>query len=280
MTRKGKSRWTAWLRRLSQLLVALYILVASVRHSTSAEHLPSVDALCPFGGVETLWTLVRTGRLVQMTHPSNLVLAVGLLLGALLAGATFCGWVCPFGAFHDLLSWISRKVRLPQLTVPRRLDSLLTYGRYVTLIGIPAMTVATASLWFAGYDPYRTIFSLGWIFEFDLQAHWPAYLVALLVVVAGLFIPRFWCRYLCPQGVLLGLVQRFSLFAVGRDEQTCIDCKRCDQVCPYRLPVSSSRTVRGDCIGCLECVEACPVPGTLSVGIGAPRSTRVAEAQE
>jgi polyferredoxin len=83
-----------------------------------------------------------------------LVLGVGLLVGAVLAGASFCGWICPFGALNDLLTWVAKKLHLPQIVVPARLDKVLTYGRYVTLIGIPLITVLTARLWFADYDPF------------------------------------------------------------------------------------------------------------------------------
>jgi polyferredoxin len=177
----------------------------------------------------------------------------------------------------DLLNWLRRVLRLPEIKVPARLDKILTYGRYLTLIGIPLMTVITAKLWFADYDPYRTIYSLNWLFEFNLAEHWPAYLVALVVVAGGLLIPRFWCRYLCPQGVILGLVQRISFLKVWRNQSTCIDCKLCDKACPYRLKVSTADAVRGDCIGCLECVEACPVPDTLTVNLGRPKRAGVEE---
>jgi polyferredoxin len=260
-----------------QLSFAIFILVSSVRHSVSTEHLPSTDAYCPFGAVETLWTFVRTGTFVQKTHPSNLVLGVGLLFGALLAGASFCGWICPFGALNDLLTWMRRKLRLPEVKVPARLDRILTYGRYVTLIAIPVITVLTAKLWFSSYDPYRTIFSLNWLFEFNLVEHWPAYAVALGVIAGGLFIPRFWCRYLCPQGVLLGLIQRISPIAIWRNKEMCIDCKLCDRACPSRLQVSTAKAVRGDCIGCLECVEVCPRPETLTVNLGHPRAAQAGE---
>jgi len=196
------------------------------------------------------------------------VLGIGLLLSALLAGASFCGWICPFGALNDLLTWLRTKLRLPELKVPARLDRILTLGRYVTLIGITYATIETAKLWFSGYDPYRTIFSLGWLFEFNLSENWLAYLIALGVIVGGLFIPRFWCRYLCPQGALLGLLQRISFIKIWRDPALCIDCGRCDRVCPSRLNVATADAVRGDCIGCLECVETCPKDGALTVGVG------------
>jgi polyferredoxin len=264
---KHSRQRTRWIRRLIQAGFAAFILISAVRHNTSAAHLPSTDA---FGAVATLWTFATTGTFVQKTHPSNLVLGVGLLLGALVAGASFCGWICPFGAFFDALSWIRRRLRLPELNVPRRIDRVLTFGRYLTLIAIPLATILTARLWFSDYDPYRTIFGLGWLFEFNLAEHWPAYTIAIAITAGGFFIPRFWCRYLCPQGVLLGLIQRVSPVHIRRDPVTCISCRRCDHVCPSKLSVSTAGAVRGDCIGCLECVEVCPVPDTLEVYVGRP----------
>jgi len=265
-----KTNRTRTIRRLIQLGFAVFILVASVRHSLSAGHLPSTDAFCPFGAVETLWQFASTGTFVQKTHPSNLVVGIGLLLGAVLAGASFCGWICPFGALNDLLTWIRKKLRLPAIQVPGKLDKVLTLGRYLTLFGILYATIVTARLWFADYDPYRTIFSLGWLFEFNLFEHWPAYAISVGVVAGGLLVPRFWCRYLCPQSAILSLLQRISLIKVWRNEGTCIDCRRCDRVCPTRLDVSTASSVKGNCIGCLACVEACPVPDTLTVNLGRP----------
>jgi polyferredoxin len=271
--RKSKKlRPTTLIRRWVQFAFASFILIASLRHSISIEHLPSIDSYCPFGMVETLWQFASTGTFVQKTHPSNLVLGIGLLLSALLAGATFCGWICPFGALHDLLTWVRDKLKLPELNVPDKLDKILTYGRYVVLIGILYQTIVTATLWFADYDPYRTIFSLNWLFEFDLAKHWPAYLIALAIIAGGFFIPRFWCRYLCPQGLLLGLLQRISLIKIWRNPSGCLGCKLCDIACPAKLDIASANVILGDCIGCLECVATCPPKaGSLIVSLGRPR---------
>lgn len=271
-SRRGAS-WsrTRILRRLTQAGFFLFIIISSIRHNVvTTQHLASIDAYCPFGGFETLWRWISSGGLyVQKTHQSNLILMLGLVAGVILAGGAFCGWVCPFGALQDLLNWVRRTLRLPEIPVPARLDRALTYGRYLTLAGILYATVETVKLWFADYDPYRTIFSLGWLFEFNLAEHWPAYVVALTIIVGALVIPRFWCRYLCPLGGAISLLGNLSLLRIRRTETDCAGCAVCNTPCPVKIDVArAAPAVSADCIGCLECVDACPRQGALSVTLG------------
>jgi hypothetical protein len=79
-------------RHVTQLVVGGIIVVAAVRHQVEkATGAASVDALCPFGALETLLTWATTGNFVTKIHPSNLVLGIGLLVGTLLVGNAFCG---------------------------------------------------------------------------------------------------------------------------------------------------------------------------------------------
>ncbi|MFN2186513.1 MAG: 4Fe-4S binding protein [Anaerolineae bacterium] len=262
---------TRLLRRLTQAGFGLFIVGSSIRHYlVTTEHVASIDAYCPFGGIATLWRWVSTGGLfVQKTHQSNLVLLLGLIAGVILAGGAFCGWICPFGALQDLLDWIRKKLRLPELRIPPRLDRVLTYGRYVTLGVILYATIATVKLWFADWDPYRTIFSLGWLFEFNLSEQWLAYAVALVILVGALLIPRFWCRYLCPLGGAISLLGNLSLLRIRRNDASCKSCAVCNAPCPVKIDVAQADSaVSADCIGCLECVEVCPREGALSVTLG------------
>jgi polyferredoxin len=266
-----KHNRTRLLRRLTQTGFGLFIIISSIRHYlVTSEHLASIDAYCPFGGFETLWRWASSGGLyVQMTHGSNLVLALGLIVGVILVGGAFCGWICPFGAFQDLLAWIRVKLHLPEVRVPARLDRILTYGRYVSLVGIIAATIASVKLWFAGWDPYRTIFGLGWLFEFNLAENWLAYLVALVVVAVVLLIPRAWCRYACPLGGAISLLGNLSLLRIRRVESECSGCAVCNRSCPVKVDVAHADTaVSADCIGCLECVEICPRKAALGVTLG------------
>lgn len=266
-----KRKQTQLLRRASQAAFGLFILITSILHYTvTSKHMASIDAYCPFGGFETLWRWATDGgKFIQMTHASNLVLALGLVAGVILAGGAFCGWVCPFGALQDLLGWARKKLGLREGRVPVKLDRVLTYGRYVSLVGILAATIASVKMWFSGWDPYRTLFGLGWAFEFNLAEQWLAYLVALAVVGVVLFIPRAWCRYACPLGGAISLLGNLSLLRIRRVESECRGCAVCNKPCPVKIDVAhADPTVSANCIGCLECVEACPHKAALGVTLG------------
>jgi polyferredoxin len=256
------------LRRLVQSAFLAFIIFASLRHSLFEETTTaaSLDALCPFGGLETLWTMVTTGSYVPKTHPSNLVLMVGLLLATIVSGAAFCGWICPFGTLQDALTWLRERMRIPALFVPASIDRWLRYGRFVMLGLVLYMTISTVKLWFADFDPYRTIFGLGWLFEFNAVEQWPAYGIALAILVASFFIPRFWCKYTCPLGGALSLLSHFSLLRIRRTAATCKSCALCSVPCPVGIAVEeASPLVSTNCIGCLACVDTCPRHGALEV---------------
>lgn len=260
--------WTQRARRLTQLAFLTYIVVMAVMHNLATEDgaTPSIDALCPFGGFETLWRYISSGgQFVPKTHLSNIVLLAGLGVGVILAGGAFCGWACPFGALQDALTGLRRRLKIKAIEVAPKADRVLRYGRYLILILVLVQTISTVKLWFADFDPYRTIFGLGWLFEFNLAANWPAYSIALLILVGSFFIERAWCRYLCPLGGTISLLGKLSFLRIRRQADACKSCKVCERPCPVKLPVATVNTVSSECIGCLNCVEACPKPGVLEV---------------
>lgn len=259
-------------RRVVQLAVAVLVVVAAVRHQVvTSGSAASVDALCPFGALETMWTWVTTGAFISKIHPSNLVLGVGLLLAVLVAGNAFCGWICPFGAVQDALQWVKRKLHIPTIAVPPRVDRVLRYGRFVVLAVVLVASATTLELLFAGYDPYFTLFSLHWIFEPDLATMWPALAIVVAVLGASMLVERAWCRYLCPLGGALSLLGHLSFLRIRRTASACTDCNLCNKPCPVGIDVAKAApTVSADCIGCLECVASCPRAGALEVTAAPP----------
>ncbi|MBU4188087.1 MAG: 4Fe-4S binding protein [Propionicimonas sp.] len=259
-------RRTTLARRVTQLGFAIFIVAAAARHQFESETgTASVDALCPFGAVETLITWATTGTLIAKVHPSNLILGVAVLVAALLVGNAFCGWICPMGTVQDGLAWVAKKLHLPQWQPGPRTDRVLRWGRFVVLGLVMWMSYVTGRLWFADYDPYFTLFSLHWLNPWT-EALIVSVAITTAILVASLFVERLWCRYLCPLGAVFAVLGRFSFLRIRRDAATCTDCNLCDRPCPVGITVSKADpVVNADCIGCLDCVTTCPVRGALTI---------------
>ena len=206
-----------------------------------------------------------------------------LLLFGLAAGRWICGWLCPFGLLQDLLHKIPGKKAL----VPKKLR-WLKYTKYVLLavfvILLPMLVVNFAGLgdpWFCKYIcPAGTVEGALPLLAMNeslreaagLLFAWKA-LLALLILVACVFLYRFFCRFLCPLGAIYGLMNRISLHRMAVDGHRCTSCEACSRACkldvePYKTPNSA------ECIRCGDCVKACP-HNALRLGFGVRDATPV-----
>ncbi len=188
-----------------------------------------------------------------------LVLFLTLFLGPVL-----CGWVCPLGTVQEFLEKLGRKLFPKNYNkfVPSGIDNLLRYIRYFVLIAVIILTARELTLVFLDYDPYFALFNF-WSDEVTRSA----LVVLILVLIFSIFIERPWCKYLCPLGALLGIFNLFRLIPLKRNPDTCINCKKCDLICPMNIKISDKKIVRNhQCISCLLCTDeaACPVEDTLN----------------
>ncbi|HEY6726140.1 MAG TPA: 4Fe-4S binding protein [Polyangiaceae bacterium] len=91
--------------------------------------------------------------------------------------------------------------------------------------------------------------------------HQTWFIVFLLVAILFMnrFIPRFWCRALCPLGAFLGVIARFSLFGMEKDHSKCTDCNLCLTHCQGAdSPQGGVKHRRDECHVCFNCEAACP----------------------
>lgn len=92
------------------------------------------------------------------------------------------------------------------------------------------------------------------------REYWQAWVVGLVFfgfLVANWYIPRFFCRAICPLGALLGIFSRFSLWRIDRDPVRCTDCDLCIKSCEGASdPHADLR--KAECFVCLNCIEDCP----------------------
>lgn len=233
----------------------------------------SLHAICPFGGVATIYEFVTAGDFIQKIHSSAFILMILGLVAAVLFGTIFCGYICPFGSFQEWIGRLGRKLFPGKYNrmVPKKLDRVLRYLRYLVLIMVLYQTAVSATLVFQSVDPYYALFNF-----FTNEVAVTAYITLGVIIVLSLFIERPWCKYLCPYGALLGLFNSIRIFKIRRNKNTCIGCKECDQVCPMNIEVSAGETIRNhQCISCHKCLSdvSCPVKDTVAITIGKERAS-------
>lgn len=260
------------LRRVIQAAFLIFVLFVGARHlwlGSGPTGAPSFDAYCPFGGVETLWSLITTGTFLRKLHPSNLILLAATLLSAIVVGRAFCGWICPLGSVQEWLARLSqqltggRRAWLP-LKIPAAIDRPLRYLKYLVLGVVLWNSTSAVVPPLEPFCPYKTLFH----FEFGSAISWS---VISIIIIGSLLVERFWCKYFCPLGAILSLFNRFSFIKIAGDESSCISCGLCSKPCGMEieeLTKSSNAANCADhreCIRCLDCLDACPRPGALEL---------------
>jgi polyferredoxin len=95
--------------------------------------------------------------------------------------------------------------------------------------------------------------------QFYFHQTWFIVFLLIAVLFMNRFIPRFWCRVLCPLGAFLGVFSRFALFGMEKDHAKCTDCNLCLVNCQGAdSPQGGVKWRQDECHMCLNCETACP----------------------
>jgi Fe-S-cluster-containing hydrogenase component 2 len=220
---------------------------------------PPVDALCPFGGLETLYKYLAGGEFLKRTNLSNFVLLAGTVITGIVFGRYFCGWICMLGWLQEIPARIGKRIFRKRFVIPQPADRILRYLKYPVLVLILIFTWRMADLVIRPFDPFAAYAHLPAGIVEVLQEFLIGFIILVGSMILSMFYDRFFCKYLCPMGAFLGILQKISLFRIKRDRSTCIDCGRCSRACPVNIPVAQIETVNSsECIACQECVHTCP----------------------
>ncbi len=250
-----------------------FVLAASALHALGYAA-PSIHALCPYGGLESTLSIIAFGTFLKKILIGTFVLFGATVLLAVVMRRSFCGQICAFGALQEFFGKIGAKLFKKRPVVPKKLDAVLRYLKFVVLGVTVAMAWITGELWITPYDPFNALGHLA-----DFNALITSYLVGFIVLVVTLLgsvvYDRFFCKYLCPAGALYGLIGKVSPYSVRVNHDQCIRCGKCNKACPMNVEVmdaKNGRVTSMECINCNECVNACPKKGALSTGFSRKKS--------
>ena len=241
-----------------------------------------------------LTSLLSAGVLI-----SGILWAVAIIALTLILGRVFCGFVCPFGSIHHAVSWLrpslkgAKMDRANRKTEGQRIkyfllislliaallglnaagwfDPIALLFRSLALAVLPAIgnalrimfeAMAASDLRIVKLLSYGAEILVAPVFGYDPKAYQTAWLIGALFLVI-LFLnrirPRFWCRYLCPLGALLGLCSRFSLLRLEKYPDKCIQCNLCTRSCQgAACPQPGESWQTAECVTCFNCFDVCP----------------------
>ena len=162
----------------------------------------------------------------------------------------YCGWLCPFGALQELLHKAGQRLGVERFEIPWEIHERLWPVKYIALLAIIGISLKDMTLAFkaAEIEPFKTAIILHFLRD------WPFVLYAGVLLAAGLFVERFYCRYICPLGAALAIPSKFKIFDwLTRRPQCGRECRLCATTCTVQAIDPIGRINPNECIYCLKC---------------------------
>jgi len=183
-----------------------------------------------------------------------LIITLGMSVLALLVGRFFCGWVCPLGTLIDITG-----TRLLKKRGEKNKTTRARYIKFFILTGVLTSAILGGwMVWF--FDP---LMILDRFILFFKGARSEAFAVTVTLVllfsvfVTARFVPRFWCRNICPLGAIYAIISKFSLLE-RRVNVTCRNCGTCESVCRMGAIKPDADYRKEECVLCMDCIYNCP----------------------
>lgn len=218
-------------------------------------------------------------------------------IAGILIGKSLCGWVCPFGFIQDLTMFIKRR----KLEVSPRTHDTMLYIKYagLAIILFISITFSASKVMglssgyenalgifvkapFTAISPAQTLFStlptmalnlknaIGVSPYSDIVAgigklsvlFWAQLVILMIVLAIMVYVPRGFCKYFCPHGAIMAIMNKFSFIGLQREPTKCarVGCRKCVEVCPMRVPILDlpwEKFSHQECIYCMKCADAC-----------------------
>lgn len=238
---------------------------------------PGVDGFLPISSMMSFYLFVMTGE-IHSAHPAGMFIFFSIVLMSLVIGKSFCSWLCPVGFLSELIGDFGKKIFKKKIKLPKFIDYPLRSLKYLMLgflfysVFFLMSSLAVKSFLDSSYNLVADVK----MYYFFADISGISLIVISILFLLSIVVRNFWCRYLCPYGALLGILNFLSPTRIKRNPVNCIDCGLCNKACPSFIKVDKVKTVLSDeCTSCFNCIDACPVADTLDLKTIIPAKKKI-----
>lgn len=294
MADKQKTKYFRWIRRLVQLFflfLFFYLIYKTIvpfdinaTRVANRPHLP-VELFFFIDPLISLITLLSSWHIYRW-----LVLSLITVILTIILGRVFCGWICPFGTINHIIGLFRSKLSMKKQVDVQKPSKYMKI-KYIILAVIVGISIA-GSAFGSILDPFSLLtkgisliffpiigqslhsmnqsdngyIQAGYYFISDVFTGFKPYytnhsfwigILFFIIILLNIFVPRLWCRFLCPLGAMLSIIGKFNLFKIKRDEDKCTHCLKCVPKCQGACSPDEN-WIKNECLTCLNCVVSCP----------------------
>ena len=163
----------------------------------------------------------------------------------------FCGWLCPFGALQELIASIGKFLKIKQIKIPEKYNKNSLNIKYIILLTLFITCFIAPNFLNLGseIEPFKTAISM------KFNREWYYVIYAILLLAIGLFIERFFCRFICPLGAFMAIGGKLRIFNsfLKRRNECGSPCKLCSNECPIDAIEKNGKINMNECFYCLDC---------------------------
>jgi len=250
------------IRKIIQTIFFIYTIVAGIWFYVYINELKngnynilkpsSVEGFLPISALLGLKRFLLTG-IYDPVHPAGLTILIAAIVMSIIVKKSFCSHICPVGFLSELISNAGFKLK-----INRWISGFLGSLKYILLLFFLYVVFYQMNLQqitFFQNSSYNKIADAKMLYFFlDISA--TGLMVIMALVLLTYLFKNFWCRFLCPYGALLGVLSWLSPFKIRRENENCIDCKKCREACPSDIEVYNKESIfTVNCIGCRECTK-------------------------
>ena len=187
-----------------------------------------------------------------LSDPLLIVLMSYILVTFFVWGrGVFCGWLCPFGALQELIANIGKFLKIKQIKIPEKYNKTSLNIKYIILLTLFITCFIAPNFLNLGseIEPFKTAISM------KFNRAWYYVIYAILLLAVGLFIERFFCRFICPLGAFMAIGGKLRIFNsfLKRRNECGSPCKLCSNECPIDAIEKNGKINMNECFYCLDC---------------------------